>query len=403
MLAWGNEQFPSWPVWSEDEIKAVENVIRSGKWWCGAPEDMAGKNVWEFQKDFANFQEANHCIAVANGTVAIEVALMAMGIGLGDEVIVSDYTFFASASAVVAVNAVPIFCDIKPDTFLMDVERVESLITPKTMAIIAVHLAGNPVEMEKLCEIAKKHNLFIIEDCAHAHGARYRGKRVGNWGDAGTFSFQASKILNAGEGGAVVCNDDLLAEKIYSISDCGRRKGEYFYAHFNYGSNFRMSEFIAALLREQLRKFPEQHRLRNKNAIYLRERLNAIKGIRVMEPTPGSEELGYYIYPFIFDPSSFNNISKQKFETELKRVGIPTDDCYPPLHTLECFRERRLRKGIDYSSANWGWEKSDDGNFPVVTDVYSRSIQLPHYILLAERKQLDYIVNCIQKLKRQDF
>jgi len=399
MLEREKGKFPGWPVWSEDEINAVKNVVRSGKWWCGAPEDKAGENVWEFQKEFADFQEAKHCIAVANGTVAIEAVLLAMDIGLGDEVILSDYTFFASASAVVAVNAVPIFCDIRPDTFLMDVQKVESLITPRTKAIIAVHLAGNPVEMDTLCDIAKRHNIMVIEDCAHAHGSSYKSKRMGNWGNAGTFSFQASKVLNAGEGGAVICNDDLLAEKIYSISDCGRKKGEYFYSHFNYGSNFRMSEFIAAILREQLKKFQKQHIVRNKNALYLREKLNAIEGIRVMEPTPGCEELGYYIFPFIFEPSSFKNMTKLEFERELHRAGIPTDDCYPPLHTLECFRVNRLKKGIDYSSANWYREKLDDKSFPVVTDIYSRSIQLPHYVFLAETEQLDYIVQSIQKLK----
>lgn len=393
-------QFPNWPIWDHTDVRAVEDVVRSNNWWCGAPLDHAGENVWEFQKEFAVFQEAKHCIAVANGTVAIEVVLLALDVGLGDEVIVPDYTFVATASAVIAANAVPIFCDIDPETLVMDVSKVESLITPRTKAIIAVHLGGNPVDMERLNTIAKDRDIRLVEDCAHAHGSRFKAKRVGNWADAGTFSFQASKVLTAGEGGAIVCNDDALADTLYSISDCGREKGEYFYAHYLYGSNYRMPEFEAALLRPQLQRFPQQHALRNRNGKYLAERLNAIEGIQVMKPTPGTDELGYYVYPFVFDPACFGNISKAEFVQKLHEAGIHTDDCYPPLHTLDCFKKVKLRKGIDYSQANWGGAKSDDAHFPVVTDVYSRSIQLPQYLFLAEEaSQLDYIVEVIQALQ----
>ncbi len=392
-------QVPYWPIWDQDDINAVKDVVRSDNWWCGAPLNQAGKNVWEFQKEFAQFQEAKHCIAVANGTVAIEVVLLALGVGLGDEVIVPDYTFVASASAVIATNAVPIFCDIDPETFVLDVNKVESLITPRTKAIIAVHLGGNPVDMERLREIVEPRKIRLVEDCAHAHGSRYKGKRVGNWSDAGTFSFQASKILTSGEGGAIICNDDALVDNLYSISDCGRKKGEYFYAHYIYGSNYRMPEFHAALLRIQLQRFPQQHALRNSNGKYLAEHLNAIEGIQVMKPTPGTEELGYYVYPLVFDPACFGNKTKAEFRKKLHDAGIPTDDCYPPLHTLTCFKDVKLRKGIDYSYANWGGEKSEDKYFPVVTDIYSRSIQLPQYLLLAEQEsQLDYVADVIQSI-----
>lgn len=391
--------FPGWPVWDEDDLSALTTALTSGDWWCGSPDDHAGKNLWEFQKEFASFQEAKHCMAVSNGTVAIETVLLALGIGMGDEVIVSDYTFVASAGAVVAVNAVPIFCDIDPGTLVMNVEKVEELIGPRTRAIIAVHLAGNPVAMDRLLEVASAHDLSAIEDCAHAHGSRWRGKRVGNWGNAGTFSFQASKTVTAGEGGAIVCNDDELAERIYSISDCGRKRGRYFYAHYAYGSNYRMPELSAALLRSQLKKLPGQHALRNENARYLSGELNAIEGITVMKPTGGTDELGYYFFPFIFNPSCFGGMDKKTFEKKLRERGIPTDDCYPPLHRLSCFRNIVLRKGIDYSAANWGGEKSDDRNFPAASEVYGKSIQLPHYVLLSEREKMDFIADSIKALR----
>lgn len=393
------KNFPEWPIYDKNEINALSNVIKSRNWWGGFPGDHQGENVWKFQEEFARFQEAKHCIAVCNGTVAIESALIALNIGMGDEVIVSDYTFVASASAVIATNAVPIFCDIDPDTLVMDVNKIESLITDRTKAIIPVHLGGNPVELDRLLEIANKNDLFIIEDCAHAHGSRYKGKRVGNWGVAGTFSFQASKIITSGEGGAIICNSDDLADIIYSYIDCGRKKNGYSYAHYSYGTNYRLGELHAALLRKQLEKFPEQHKLRNKNAQYFGNKLNEIDGIRTMKLTPGTEECGYYVYPIVFDPSHFGEITKKVFNKKLNNNGIPTDDCYPPLHRLDCFKNIDLKKGIDYSRANWGEERSNDKNFPVVSDIYSRSIEFPHETLLASKKKLDWIVEYIKSLK----
>ncbi|MHA1803469.1 MAG: DegT/DnrJ/EryC1/StrS family aminotransferase [Promethearchaeota archaeon] len=394
------KNFPTWPIYDEAEIEALAEVIKSGNWWCGSPSVHKGENVWKFQEAFAKYQEAKNCVAVFNGTVAIECALLALGIGLGDEVIVSDYTFVASASAVVATNAIPIFVDIDPETLVMDVDKVEPLINEKTKAIVPVHLGGNPVEMDRLMEIAEKHDLKVVEDCSHAHGSRYKGKRAGTWGHAGTFSFQASKVLTAGEGGAIITNDDELADLIYSISDCGRNKNEYFYKHFRYGSNFRMSEYQAAVLNVQLKRFPQQHELRNQNARYLSQKLNAINGIRTMKPTPGTTELGWYVYPFVFEPEKFGNITKEQFYKTLNDNGIPTDDCYPPLHGLDCFKNVDLRKGIDYSSANWGGSKSNDANFPVVSDIYSRSVEFPQEMLLTSKDKLDWVAQFIESMKK---
>jgi len=392
-------KFPKWPIFDENDVNALVNVIRSGNWWCGSPSVHQGENVWLFQEEFARFQEAKHCIAVSNGTVAIEAALMALGVGLGDEVIVSDYTFVASASAVIASNAVPIFCDINPESLVMDVNKIESLITERTKAIIPVHLGGNPVEMDKLMEIAKANNLSVVEDCSHAHGSRYKGKRLGNWGDAGTFSFQASKILTSGEGGAIICSSDVLADKIYSYTDCGRRKNDYSYNHYSYGTNYRMGEFQAAMLRAQLNKLPAQHKLRNKNAIFFRDKLNSIDGIQVMKLTPGTNECGYYFYPIVFEPEKFGRLTKEKFYKRLNENNIPTDDCYPPLHSLHCFKEIKLKKNIDYSKANWGGKKSNDKNFPVVSNIYSRSIEFPHEMLLSSENELNLVVEYIKSLK----
>ena len=391
--------YPKWPIYNEKEINALTEVIKSGEWWCGAPGAHQGNNVWAFQEEFAQLQGSKYCVAVCNGTVAIEAALMALDIGLGDEVIVSDYTFVASASAVIATNAVPIFCDINPNTLVMDVHKVEELITERTKAIIPVHLGGNPVNMDHLMELALKYNLKVVEDCAHAHGSDFKGKKVGNWGDAGTFSFQASKVITSGEGGAIICNNGELADKIYSYIDCGRKKNQYFYNHFSYGTNYRMTEYQAAVLRAQIKKFPDQHKIRNNNAQYLMKKLNEIDGIKTIKPTPGTTSLGWYVFPIVFDSKKFGGITKSDFYKKINRNNIPTDDCYPPLHSLDCFKTINLKKAIDYSKANWGGEKSKDKNFPIVSDVYSRSIEFPQEMLLATKDKLDSVVNFFKSLK----
>ena len=394
--------FPTWPQLDQDDHQAVKSVLDSRALWCGAPAAHCGEQVWRFQEEFARFHGVRRALAVTNGTHAIEASLLALGIGLGDEVIVTDYTFVASASAVVAVNAVPILCDIDPRTLNIDPARIEPLITPRTRAIIAVHLGGMPCDMEAILAIAAKRSLAVVEDCAHAHGSKYRRKRVGNFGRCGTFSFQASKLLASGEGGAIVTDDEALAEAIYSICDSGRNPGDYFYAHHRYGSNYRLGEFQAAVLRSQLRKLEGgQHALRNRNAAYLRERLETIDGIRCQALIPGVEEVGQYVFPVVFEPEKFGSTTKAEVYQALKARGIPTADCYPPLHSLACFKEVRGLKGIDYSRANWGGAKSDDRNFPVTSDIYRRSFELAQELFLVEdQRALDFVAETVASMRR---
>ena len=392
-------KIPSWPQWDKDDLDTIRNVIESGRWWAGSPTGHSGEHFWKFQEEFAQFCEAKHAFAVTNGTHALEIALMALDIGMGDEVIVPDMTFFASASSVISTNAVPIFAEINSKTYNIDENKIESLINNRTKAILVVHLGGMPVKMDVACEIAKNHNLFVVEDCAHAHGSRFKGKRLGTWGDVGTFSFQASKVLTSGEGGAVITNDDDLAHKIYSIIDCGRKEGKHSYDHYNYGSNYRLSELNAALLRSQLKKFPAQHAKRNENALYLIRKLNEIKGIQCQERSKDVQECANYVFAFMYDTQKFANITKMEFYAYLNRNGIPTDDTYPPLHGLKCFKTLALRKGVDYSHANWGGQKSEDSNFPVTSRVSSRLIELSQELLLADKAMMDFVIQKIRDLQ----
>ncbi|MCJ7659893.1 MAG: DegT/DnrJ/EryC1/StrS family aminotransferase, partial [Anaerolineales bacterium] len=247
-----NSSFPDWPQYDDSERQALMEVLDSRVWWR-----TPGTRTLEFEQEFANYHQAKHGIAITNGTAAIEVALAALGIGSGDEVIVPDFTFVATASAVLFTGALPVLVDITPDTYCIDPDLAAAAITERTKAIIAVHMAGHPADLDRLGEIAQKHNLFLIEDSAHAHGSEWKGHKIGAIGDVGTFSFQQSKLMTAGEGGIILTNDDEIERLARSTHDCGRMPGEWFYNHFIYGSNYRLSEWHGAILSQQLKRLPE--------------------------------------------------------------------------------------------------------------------------------------------------
>ncbi|MBZ0253649.1 MAG: DegT/DnrJ/EryC1/StrS family aminotransferase, partial [Candidatus Methylomirabilis sp.] len=254
---------PQWPVYDDRERKALEAVLVSRN-WGGFPEPNTHAKL--FAEKFAAFQDAKHGIACANGTVTLEACLRAAGIKAGDEVVTTPYTFVATAGACVALNAVPVFADIDPDTFCLSPEAVEAAITPRTRAVIPVHLGSTIADLDRLKEICAKRKLTLIEDCAHAHGGKWRGKGVGSHGDFGSFSMQSSKIMTGGEGGVVTVNDDLLAQRVHSFINCGRKETGYndFEGEI-LGANYRITEWSAAVLLCQLERLPEQTRVKKAN------------------------------------------------------------------------------------------------------------------------------------------
>jgi len=394
-----NLQVPQWPQFGQEEIESVQNTLKSLAWWSGPAASPSGKNVFQFQEQFKQFCESKHAFGCSSGTVALEVALRALDVGLGDEVIVPNLTFVATASCVVTVNAVPILCDIDPHTFNIDLGKLPALITERTKAIIVVHLAGIPVEMDRVLEIASKHNLKVIEDCAQAHHARYKGKIVGNWGDIGTYSFQASKTLTGGEGGGITCNNSELAARIYSLIDCGRTL-EDSSAGQTYGSDYRMPEITAGILMLQMKRFPEQEKKRNENALYLYNKLNEIEGIECQKRPEGMEVAGYYSFIVRYDPSKFNNIQKDDLKKYMEQSNLKASVFTEPLHKVGMFKNKKLLKGIDYSNANWGGSKSDDRKFPGSMEAYLHSLQFPHQTFLGSKELLDHIVATFQQLKQ---
>lgn len=341
-----SKPFPDWPIYDDLEREALNEVLESRDWWR-----TEGSKTLAFEKSFAEYHQAKHGIAVTNGTHAIEVALAAMGIGPGDEVIVPNATFVATASAVLFAGALPVLVDVSADSYCIDPELAEAAINERTRAIIAVHMGGRPADLDQLEAVARKYDLTLLEDAAHAHGSEWRGQKVGTFGIGGTFSFQASKTMTAGEGGMIISNDDDFERQARSTHDCGRMPGEWFYSHYIYGSNYRLSEWQGAVLLAQLTRLDEQTARRHENGRLLDRLLGEIPGI-----TPQSHDVritrnGHYAYIFHVDARAFAGISTQQFVDALEAEGIPTQAPYPPIHKLDLFTSDAYRNRLSGAQA----------------------------------------------------
>jgi dTDP-4-amino-4,6-dideoxygalactose transaminase len=294
----------AWPVFAEDEIEAAARVLRSGRanYWTG----QEGR---EFEREFAPFAGCTHAVAIANGTLALECALRALGIGPGDEVVTSSRTFIASASSAVMLGARPVFADVDRESQNITAESVRHVLTPRTRAIIPVHLAGWPCEMDEIMALAREHGIKVLEDCAQAQGATYKGRPVGSLGDLAAFSFCEDKIMTtAGEGGMVTTNSDELWNSVWSLKDHGKRYDTVYHRehapgfrwlHESFGTNARMTEIQSAIGRVALSKVPGWIATRNKHARMLTLRLAALAGLRIPQPTSHFEHAFYKYYAFV--------------------------------------------------------------------------------------------------------
>ncbi len=366
-------KFPDWPMWDQTDIESVSDVVRSGKW-----EWHNGTRVPEFEKRFAEFHHANFALSCANGTVAIELVLEALRIGAGDEVIVPDYTYTATAMAPIRCGASVVLVDVDPNTFCIDPLLIERAITDKTKAIIPVHFGGHPCDMDAIMELAQKHGLYVITDCAHAHGAQWAGKYVGTLAHAGTFSFQGSKTLSCGEGGAILSNDENLMRICRSLHNFGRVIGESPYQHDIPGTNYRLGELQAALLLSQQARLEQQCRRREENGKLLTDLLSRIDGIKPQARAPSLTRHGYYLFTFIIE----RDIPRNAFRTALAAEGVPVQLEYTAVHTHEYIRKMGL----------------SNGDFPVSDRLASKSIWLFHNCLLAEPEQVSLIAEAVKKV-----
>ena len=282
------------PVCDQTDIDEITNVVKSGSW--GNPD--CGETVEMFEKEFADFCGSKYAIACVNGSVALRIALIACGVKPGDEVIITPYTFIATASIVLEANCVPVFVDIDPDTYNIDPAEIEKAITPATKAIIPVHFAGQACDMDAIMAIAKSHGLKVIEDACHGHGAEYKGKKLGSIGDAGCFSFQSSKNLTSGEGGMMITNDPDLYDMMNSLRNVGRVKGGEWYEHHYLGCNYRITQLQTSLLLSQFKRLKEQTKRRHENGTYLNSLLEQIDGIEPLKRGKGETIHSYHIYIF---------------------------------------------------------------------------------------------------------
>ncbi|MGE7823983.1 DegT/DnrJ/EryC1/StrS family aminotransferase [Paenibacillus sp. NPDC093718] len=333
--------FPQWPVYGEAEERHLLEVLHSGKWG-----GIGRVKLPEFEERFAAFHGAAHAVTVVNGTVGITIALMAAGVGPGDEVIMPPYTFIATATSSLLFGAIPVFADVEPDTLLLDPDKIEALITAKTKAIVTVHLGGAPSDMTRLRTIADRHGLTLIEDSAQAVGARWEGKAVGALGDLGTFSFQSSKNINAGEGGIILTNDKKLADKAWSLVNVGRIREGAWYQHEHIGWNLRMTEFQAAVLLGQMSRLDEQMDKRERNGKLLTELLGNIVGIHTIRRDPRITKHAYHLYLFKLDSSVADTVDKNEVIRRLNSEGIPVSYGYVSLNRNEALiREIESRTG----------------------------------------------------------
>jgi dTDP-4-amino-4,6-dideoxygalactose transaminase len=408
------EPFASWPVWNEQEEQALLQVLRSGKWWrfsygegveLREPTTGDRSRVVEFQEAFARHHHAKFGLACANGTAAIEVLLKALSVGPGDEVIVPAYTYIATASAVLQVNAVPVFADIDPDTYNIDPDKVEAAITPRTRAVIPVHFAGQPADLDALISIARRHGIFVVEDAAHAHGSEWKGKKIGALGDGGTFSFQASKNMTAGEGGLIATNDPKTAALCDSYLWAGRQVGRPWYEHYRLGWNYRLTEFQAAILLQQLSRLEAQNHCRARNADRLSRRLEKVEGIKLLKIDSRVTRHSYHIYMFRYSQEAFGGLPRALFLQALAAEGIPCMGGYShPLYSNPMFVNKEFYpRGCPLTCGHYA-QDVDFGKYAELCAVSERAcrgeaVWLEHRLLLGDEHDVDDIADAVEKVR----
>ena len=389
-----NKAFPVWPHYDGKEELALKEVLESRIWWR-----TPGTKTLEFERAFAAFHGARHGIAVTNGTAALEVAMAGLGIMAGDEVILPDFTFVATASAVLFANALPVLVDVDPETYCINPDLVEAAITPRTKAIIAVHMGGHSADLDRLKEIAGSRGLALVEDSSHAHASEWRGQRVGTFGVAGTFSFQASKLMTAGEGGMIISNDDKFERQARSVHDCGRMPGEWFYSHYIYGSNYRLSEWQGAILNVQLSRLDEQTKRRHQNSRLLDRLLSEIPGITPQKLDERCTRNGQYAYIFHVNKKKFAKISTERFIAAMNAEGIPNQASYPPLHELDVFRNGEYRKRLSGKQAK---QKHPflKKKFPATHKAAWETVWIPQPALLGDEEDMHEIAAGLAKIQK---
>ena len=388
-----SKPFTAWPVFGAAEEQRLLQVLRSGKWGR-----LDGTEVAQFEARFAAMHGCRHAIAVVNGTVALRIALLAAGIQAGDEVIVPPYTFVATATAVLEANAVPVFADIDLQTFNLDPAAVDAAITSRTRAIVPVHFAGQPADMDAIAGLAAltvDRGILVLEDAAHAHGASYKGRPAGSLGHIAAFSFQSSKNLTAGEGGIITTNDDKLADACRSIHNCGRMPGGVWYEHHVVSGNYRLGEFQGAVLNCQLDRLEEQTALRDRNGRRLAARLSAIPGLHPQRRSADCTRHSHHLFMLRIEPDAFG-ASRAAVLEALVAEGIPCSAGYGySLPDQPLFRNKAFGPYVPDATARLDYRAA---RCPTSDLICRQALWLGQNLLLGPDEDIDDIARAFEKV-----
>jgi dTDP-4-amino-4,6-dideoxygalactose transaminase len=386
--------WPSWPEHGAPERAALERVLASGN-WGGFPSPNTEARA--FAAEFSRFTGAAFAVPCANGTFSLMLALQAARVPPGSEVITSAYTFVGTAGGIVAAGCVPVLADVDPETYCVDPSAVEAAITPRTAAIMPVHLACALADMDALGAIASRRSLLVVEDCAHAHGAKWRGRGAGALGDFGSFSMQSSKLLTAGEGGAVTTNDPTYAARLASLVNCGRKEpGADAFPEQMLGHNLRMTEWQAALLRAQLERLPEQNARRERNLARFERELSSVPGLRPLRRDPRVTARVAYQFVLRYDAGAFAGVPRDHVILALRAEGVPCSGrFYTPLAEDPLFAPDPLTNPAACSAARY-----DPAAFPVAhRAAFDESIWLPHELFLGGDAEVDDLVAALARIQ----
>lgn len=388
--------FASWPQIQGND-KAVWKDVLEKKGWCR----LNGDYVNTFEKSFAQMLGASDCIATSSGTTALFSSLNALGVGPGDEVIVSPYTFVASVNVILLQHAVPVFIDTDRMSFQIDAEKIEAAITERTKCIMPVHLGGYPANMDKILAVAKKHNIPVLEDACQAHLAEWRGVKVGAVGDLGCFSFQVTKNLSGGEGGAITGSNEDLMDRCFSFHSNGReRKNTYGFRYLHNGVNARMTEFQGAVLTQQMTRIEQQSKRRSENADYLTSLLGPIAGIHPAKLYDGVTQSAYHLYMLRYDPNQFSGLSRDKFASAMQKEGIPCSTGYSPLNKEPFLKETLYTPGYQTIYGKDYIDKWFQNNqLPENDRLCEEAIWFLQFMLLGERSDMEQIAEAILKIQ----
>jgi perosamine synthetase len=395
-----SKPWPAWPVFDSTEKQRLHDVLTGGKWFRND-----GDKVARFEEAYALLTGARHCLATANGTSALITSLAVLDAGPGDEVIVPPYTFVATVNAVLLLHALPVFVDTDPETFQIDPAKIEGAITERTTVLLPVHIGGLPADLDSITQIAQRHRLPVLEDACQAHLAEWRGRKVGTCGKAGCFSFQASKHLNSGEGGAIISDDPEFIENCYIFhnNSYGRRPagGSSFSYSPRNGANLRLTEFQGTLLLAQMNRLEEQSRTREENAKYLTGVLSQIPGISPARVYEGTTRAAYHLFMFRYSQDAFQGLPRDLFLKALSAEGVPCSPGYRPLNSQPSVRAALQSRGYRRIYPAKLLEEWNERNACPRNDALcEEAVWFLQNLLLASKSDMDQVADAIRKIQK---